>query len=191
MSNTNVKTLKAFTTRNGSTGELVTYAFGQIYVVDSTVASGWISAGLAEEYTGAVALPYGSKNITANGSVDVTTYQTAVVNVPNPSTGTLSVTQNGEANVTDYAKVSVAVPVVTLTYNANGGTGSVDPVHVGKNSAIELSDGTGLTAPAEKEFAGWATTNSAEEPNVESPLTITANTTIYAVYTAVESGGDS
>lgn len=183
MSNSNVKTLKAFTVRDADTGALQSYAYGSIYVVDSTVASAWISAGLAEAYTGAVAIPTGTKSITENGSgIDVEAYKTANVNVPNPSTGTLAVTQNGEANVTDYAKVSVNVPVVTLTYNANGGTGSVDPVHVGKNTAVELSDGTGLTAPTDKEFAGWATTDSAEEPDVESPLTVTANTTLYAVY---------
>ena len=53
---------------------------------------------------------------------------------------------------------------------------------------VELSDGTGLTAPTDKEFAGWATTNSAEEPDVESPLTVTANTTLYAVYVAESAG---
>ena len=122
MANKTIKTLKAFTTRNASTGKLLSYAYGQIYIVDSTLGTALISSGLAEEYSGAVAKPYGTKSIIANGSVDVAEYETASVNVPNPSTGTLEITENGEANVTDYAKVNVAVPSdfevaeVTLVY---------------------------------------------------------------------------
>lgn len=181
----NIKTLQAFTTQD-SGGNLVSYEYGQIYAVGSTLGNSLISAGLAEEYEGAVAKPYGTVSITTNGSKDVAQYAQANVNVPNPSTGTLAITQNGEANVTDYAKVSVNVPVVTLTYNANGGTGSVDPVAVGKGTAVTLDDGTGLTAPEGKEFAGWATTDDAEEADVESPLTVTADTTIYAVWATSE-----
>lgn len=177
----NIKTVKAFTTQD-SGGNLRAWAFGTIYSVDSTTGNALIADGLAVEYTGAVANPYGTKTITANGSVDVAQYATASVNVPNPSTGTLNVTSNGEANVTDYAKVNVNVPVVTLTYDENGGTGSVDPVAVGKGSAVTLDDGSGLTAPEGKEFAGWATTSDAESADVESPLTVTADTTIYAVW---------
>lgn len=184
MSATNVRTLKAFTARDSSTGKLTSFAYNTIYVLDSTFASQLISDGIAEAYTGAVAKPTGSKSITANGQVDVSEYQYANVNVPNPSTGTLSVTSNGEANVTDYAKVNVNVPVVKVTYNANGGTGTPDPAYAGKGSAVTLDDGTGITAPSDKEFAGWATTNSAEEPDVESPLTVTADITLYAVWVA-------
>ena len=178
----NIITKKAFTYDND--GALRTFAFNTVYVVDSTLGGALVTAGLASEYTGTVAKPYGTKSITANGSVNVAEYATASVSVPNPSTGTLTVTANGEANVKDYAKVSVETTVVKVTYNANGGTGSVDPVYAVNGDEVELSDGTGLTAPSEKEFAGWATTNSAEEPDVESPLTVTANVTLYAVYVA-------
>ena len=178
----NIKTLKAFTMRDSSTSALVSYAHGQIYSVDSSLGSSLISIGLAEEYTGAVAKPYGDKSIVANGTHDVAEYANAVVNVPNPSTGTKSIDSNGEVNVTDYAKVSVNVAPVTVTYNANTGTGSVDPEIVGKGSSVTLSDGTGLTAPTDKEFAGWATAADATEPDVESPYTVTADVTLYAVW---------
>jgi hypothetical protein len=52
-----------------------------------------------------------------------------------------------------------------------------------KGNTITLDDGSGLTAPEGKEFAGWATTDSAEEPDATSPYTVTENVTLYAVYT--------
>jgi len=70
----------------------------------------------------------------------------------------------------------------TVTYNANGGTGSIDSVEVEAGKSITLSDGTGLTAPTGKTFKGWAKSASATNPTVTSPFTPTADTTLYAVY---------
>ena len=83
MSTVNVQANQSFTVRDSDTGELVSYAYGQIYVVDSAVASAWASAGLASEYTGAVAKPYGNKAITTNAQVDVAEYATAQVSDAN------------------------------------------------------------------------------------------------------------
>lgn len=77
------------------------------------------------------------------------------------------------------------VPVYfTVTYNANGGSGTVDAVQVLEGSSIALNDGSGLTPPSEKTFAGWATTNDAAAPDVASPYKPTADVTLYAVYEA-------
>lgn len=93
---------------------------------------------------------------------------------------TVSSPYSPTANITLYAKW--ANIVYTVTYNANGGTGSVDPEEVNAGSSVELSDGTGLIAPAGKQFAGWATTDSATEPDVTSPYTPVADVTLYAVW---------
>lgn len=79
--------------------------------------------------------------------------------------------------------------VYTVTYDANGGTGSIDPAPVNAGSSVALSDGTGLTAPEGKEFSGWATTDDATEANVSSPYTPSASITLYAVWTDVEQQG--
>lgn len=52
-------------------------------------------------------------NVTQNGKYNAGSgqaYRVVNVNVPNPSTGTLSITQNGTVDVAQYANVSVNVP---------------------------------------------------------------------------------
>lgn len=71
----------------------------------------------------------------------------------------------------------------TVTYDVNGGTGTVAPVTVEAGESITLNDGTGITAPDTKTFAGWATTSDATVADVTSPYTPTGNITLYAVYT--------
>ena len=70
----------------------------------------------------------------------------------------------------------------TVTYDANGGTGSIEAVEVLAGESITVSDGTGLTAPEGKQFAGWAKTDSAQSATVTSPFTPDKDTTLYAVW---------
>lgn len=74
----------------------------------------------------------------------------------------------------------------TITYNANGGTGSIESVTVDAGESVTLSDGTGLTAPEGKEFAGWALSASAQSATVTSPYTPTSDKTLYAVWVDVQ-----
>lgn len=66
----------------------------------------------------------GSKTITENdtyyaSSDDLDGYFSVTVNVPNPSTGTISITSNGTVDVTQYASADVNVPSVTPTGTIN------------------------------------------------------------------------
>ncbi len=69
----------------------------------------------------------------------------------------------------------------TIVYNANSGSGSVDSVQVTAGDSVVLDDGSGLTPPSGKVFAGWGTNPSATNV-LQSPLTPTADMTLYAVY---------
>lgn len=53
--------------------------------------------------------PTASLTITRNGTYSVVDFGTAVVNVPNPSSGTKSITTNGTYDVKNYASVDVNV----------------------------------------------------------------------------------
>ena len=70
----------------------------------------------------------------------------------------------------------------TVTYNANGGTGSIDAVEVNAGDSITLNDGSTLTAPENKEFVGWAKSSSAQSATVVSPFTPTKDEILYAVW---------
>ena len=140
----------------GFSDGVISLGVGEIAIIESTKAASFISGGLAVEYTEPI-VPTGSESINANGTYDVTTKASAVVNVP----------------------------IVTLTYNAGSGSGSIDAVTTAAGNEIELDNGAGLTPPTNYAFAGWATENGAATPNVTSPYKINANSTIYAVYNRV------
>jgi hypothetical protein len=79
----------------------------------------------------------------------------------------------------------VNVAEVTLSYDVNGGTGSIASVSVIAGNTVTLDSGATLTAPEGKEFAGWAAASDATEPDATSPYKVSSNTTLYAVWADV------
>lgn len=130
-------------------------ANGWIRDVDDTLGAQLIADGFAEEYE--VVHPEGQISITENGTVNVAQYETAAVNVG----------------------------VYTVTYNLNGGTGTILPDAVAAGNTVTLNNGSTITPPTNKSFLGWATTAGATEPNLESQYKPTGDITIYAVYEVV------
>ena len=67
-----------------------------------------------------------------------------------------------------------------VTYNANGGSGSVDSVTVVAGGSVVLDDGSELTYTSHT-FKGWGTNPSATQV-LTSPYTPTGDVTLYAVW---------
>lgn len=173
-----IEALIPFTLRDTTTGDLLSIGDGQVVNIDDEVGAQLITDGLAKEFT--LITPTGTKSITANGEVDVTTYAKALVAVPEP-TGTETLTENGTYDIKNKASVVINVGLATLTYNANGGTGTVAPVTVAAGTEVALDNGSGLTPPENKAFDGWGDSASATEA-IESPAKISANITVYAIW---------
>lgn len=72
-------------------------------------------------------------------------------------------------------------PLYTLTYDANGGTGTIDPVIAAPIVEITLNDGSDLTPPSDKVFSGWGITDDATDA-VEGSIKINEDTTLYAIW---------
>lgn len=70
----------------------------------------------------------------------------------------------------------------TITYNVNGGTGSVSSVTTYVGAMVDLDNGAGLTPPTNKHFIGWDTTSSSTTADVTSPYLVTGSVTLYAIY---------
>lgn len=71
------------------------------------------------------------------------------------------------------------VPEYTITYDVNGGTGTVDPTTFKIGERILLPDGSALTPPSGMVFGGWSTSKDKLEYN---ELAIKGDQTLYAIW---------
>jgi uncharacterized repeat protein (TIGR02543 family) len=93
-----------------------------------------------------------------------------------------NVTTDVAGNQNTASNTYVVNWVASITYNANGGSGTIASVNQATStSSINLSDGTGLTK-AGYNLTGWSET--ANGTAVSSPYTPTVNKTLYAIWTA-------
>ena len=87
------------------------------------------------------------------------------------------------ANYKDKDEEKPAVEKVTVSFDANGGSGTMAAETVEKGSIYTLP-ACGFTAPAEKEFKAWEV--NGKEYKAADKITVTADTTVKAIWAAVQ-----
>ena len=118
---------------------------------------------LSKLYTGTIATPTETINITSNGTVDVTNYANANVNVPSeePTLGTKTITANGTYNASDdnfdgYSSVTV---------NVAGGSSKFASLVDKSITQVTAEDLSGATSIGEQAFYNCSNLTSIEIPS--------------------------
>ena len=117
-------------------------------------------------------------------SVTASTSYTTVIQYLEAGDYRMAVTLNGKRYLSDPFTVNYTAPATTYTvsFDANGGTGTMADV-TGVSGEYMLP-ANGFTAPAGKQFKAWSVGGS--EKAVGDKITVTANTTVTAVWEAIE-----
>ena len=71
---------------------------------------------------------------------------------------------------------------VSFDVTTNGGSGTIADVDTYVGAIINVSDGTGITPPTGKVFAGWDTSSTATTPDIVGTYKVTGTITLYAIY---------
>lgn len=85
----------------------------------------------------------------------------------------------------------IAFPVVVtyaITYDANGGSGSMDMKYLAQGETAVVIDECSFTAPEGKVFDGWAFDTAGTNKISDNTLTLTENKTLFAIWK--DNGGD-
>ena len=90
----------------------------------------------------------------------------------------------GNTEIKALWKDSAVIPTTfTITFNANGGTGSMEPVTVEEGSRYPLPV-CGFTAPVNMQFSGWAL-SAGGSVIADGAIMVTSNITLYALWEPV------
>ena len=90
----------------------------------------------------------------------------------------------GNTEIKALWKDSTVIPTTfTITFNANGGTGSMEPVTVEEGSRYVLP-ACGFIPPVNMQFSGWALSTDGSVI-ADGAITVTSNITLYAIWEPV------
>ena len=77
---------------------------------------------------------------------------------------------------------SATPATVTYDVTTNGGSNAPSAVSTYVGAIINVDDGSGITPPSGKIFAGWDTSATATYPDISGTYKVTGTVTLYAIY---------
>lgn len=177
-------------TKDGTQANPYDIANAKVAIDSNTGVSNVYATGIVSSIVTEYSSKYG--NVTFDISVDGLTtgdqlraYRAKGDEAENVAVGNIVVVKG---NLTKYGDVyefaqdcdivSRAIPTYTVSYNANGGTGTMADVP-NISGEYTLLDNA-FTAPAGKMFAGWKANNAGDLLDEGTSFTVTGNVTFYA-----------
>ena len=157
----------------GSSYAIYNYANGKIVIPSGTpvIKGGYIAMNKAPNLIG-----YDDAKITAS-KTDVNGNDAASI-----TKGDIDTDQKVQAYKYLNFGQSIVPATYTITYNANGGSGTMANGTASQGTAFTLPTSS-FTAPSVKRFKAWAIGSATgSQVNVGGSYTFTANTTVYAVW---------
>jgi hypothetical protein len=101
--------------------------------------------------------------------------------------GEIAITQNGTVDVSRYKTAKVNCGQWKVTFDGNNEQNETIAVFAVKGSSISLLGEENFTTPEGMQLEGWATTKTADAPDIEeAPYTPTKDTVLFAVWEETE-----
>lgn len=173
---------------NGESDQLMQVRQPHTVTVNNADTNGTVTAsGTGATTAGTVTAKMGD-TVTLTVS-PATGYELDTLTVTDADSSSVTVTDNAFTMPASNVTVSATFKAVTdtpgpttytVTFNANGGSGSMDAVTVTAGESYTLPS-CGFTAPEGKQFKGWATAAGGEVIS-GGTYQITADTTLYAIW---------
>jgi hypothetical protein len=123
-------------------------------------------------------------SLKADGTTEIVSGFNALTPITPISTIVMPVAVTNTVKILDTTPSEPEPDTVTVSFDANGGSGTRAPLTGIAGGTIILPNSTGLTPPENKVFIGWDTEDDAESATYAAgdAYTLSANVTLYAIW---------
>lgn len=153
------------------------------------IPSGWKAGDADVSATIGSVTTYGAVSFESSNTGVLTVDNSGEIHAVGAGTATVTATWAGDATYCEKSRTSATITVsgnVTVTFDKNGGTGTMANQSIPYNTATALKANT-FTAPTCKEFYGWADSQAKADAGTRDytdgqSVTLTTGKTLYAAW---------
>ena len=183
-----VTTLDIFVNSNNTSKSFALYSFSSEKALNAITTSDYSTKTIVSTNISVTGTTFSNTNTScstssvSSGNVTINQGGTKVTYTSLPAGYYVMIASNELYFYSFTANVTSSTPTsYTVTYNANGGSGTIAN---STGTDITLSDGTGFTAPENYSFAGWNTANDGSGTSYAAGQTnVNADLDLFATWT--------